>query len=117
MTGTTPGTTAPENTAIHKKSDRYYLALAPIWRALVHLCLPMIAAVSVGAIYNIINAGFIGSLHSTPLLAAITFGLPVIPLMMAVGGVFGVGGSTMASRIMGRTDAAGAEQNADPDLI
>ena len=107
MTSTTPGTTAPKN-------DRYYLALAPIWRALVHLCLPMIAAVSVGAIYNIINAGFIGSLHSTPLLAAITFGLPVLPLMMAVGGVFGVGGSTMVSRIMGANDS-GAEN--DLDLI
>ena len=35
--------------ATDKKSDRYFLALAPIWRALVHLCLPMIAAVSVGA--------------------------------------------------------------------
>jgi MATE family, multidrug efflux pump len=135
MTSTTPGTTAPENgnaDAHDKKSDRYFLAIAPIWRALVHLCLPMIAAVSVGAIYNIISAGFIGSLHSTPLLAAITFGLPVIPLMMAIGGVFGVGGSTMVSRIMGAADQAakseaasrsesapraGASAVTDPDLI
>ena len=109
MTGTTPGTTAPENSAVaqlDKKSDRYFLAAAPIWRALIHLCAPMIAAVSVGAIYNLINAGFIGSLHSTPLLAAITFGLPILPLMMAVGGVFGVGGSTMVSRLMGAADQA-----------
>ncbi len=117
MTRTTPGTTAPENVqtdVVDTRSDRYFLALAPIWRALVHLCLPMIAAVSVGAIYNIINAGFIGSLHSTPLLAAITFGLPVLPLMMAVGGVFGVGGSTMVSRVMGAADSGSAR---DPDLI
>ncbi len=117
MTSTTPGTTAPENGSIDaadKKSDRYFLALAPLWRALVHLCLPMIAAVSVGAVYNIINAGFIGSLHSTPLLAAITFGLPILPLMMAVGGVFGVGGSTMVSRVMGSADSGSAH---DPDLI
>ncbi|HEY4152916.1 MAG TPA: MATE family efflux transporter, partial [Pseudolysinimonas sp.] len=114
MTSTTPGTTAPKNSEPDTKSDRYYLALAPIWRALVHLCLPMIAAVSVGAIYNIINAGFIGSLHSTPLLAAITFGLPVLPLMMAVGGVFGVGGSTMVSRVMGQSDTG---SNTDADLI
>lgn len=114
---------APENgqaaapDARDTTSDRYFLAGAPIWRALVHLCLPMIAAVSVGAIYNIINAGFIGSLHSTPLLAAITFGLPVLPLMMAVGGVFGVGGSTMVSRVMGRTDAGTPGATSDPDLI
>lgn len=117
MTSSTAGTNAPENGSsepIDTRSDRYFLALAPIWRALVHLCLPMIAAVSVGAIYNIINAGFIGSLHSTPLLAAITFGLPILPLMMAIGGVFGVGGSTMVSRVMGQNDSGSTN---DPQLI
>jgi putative MATE family efflux protein len=61
----------------------------------------MIAAVTVGAVYNIINAGFIGSLHSTVLLSAITFGLPILGLVMAVGGVFGVGGGTYISRLLG----------------
>jgi len=44
-----------------KKSDTYYLSSAPIWRALVHLCVPMMAAMSVGVVYNIINGGFIVS--------------------------------------------------------
>jgi multidrug efflux pump len=92
---------APENGAVDTKSDRFFLARAGIWRALIHLCVPMIAAVTVGAIYNIINAGFIGSLHSTVLLSAITFGLPILGLVMAVGGVFGVGGGTYISRLLG----------------
>jgi Na+-driven multidrug efflux pump len=72
----------------------------------------MMAAVSVGVGYNIVNAGFIGSLHSTALLAALTFGLPVFALLMAVGGVFGTGGGTAVSRLLGEletTDANGAE--------
>lgn len=85
-------------------NNRFHLASAPIWRALVHLCVPMIAGMSVGAVYNVINSGFIGSLHSTPLLAALTFSLPVFALIMAVGGVFGVGGGTYISRLLGAQD-------------
>ena len=76
-------------------TNRWYLSAAPIVRALVHLCVPMAAAMIVGAVYNVINAGFIGSLHDTALLAAITFGTPLLGLVMAVGGVFGVGGGAL----------------------
>ncbi|MBS1907811.1 MAG: MATE family efflux transporter [Actinobacteria bacterium] len=81
--------------------NRFYLASAPIWRSLLHLCIPMIAGMSVGVIYNIINAGFIGALHDTSLLAALAYSMPVFALIMAVGGVFGVGGSTYISRLLG----------------
>lgn len=93
-------------------SNRLTLSSAPIWRALVHLCVPMIAGFSVGAVYNIINAGFVGSLHSTPLLAALTFSLPVFALIMAVGGVFGVGGGTYVSRLLGSQEGPGADAEA-----
>ena len=91
------------------ESNRYHLAAAPIWRALMHLCIPMIAGFSVGTVYNIINAGFIGSLHSTPMLAALTFAMPVFALIMAVGGVFGVGGGTYISRLLGSLEDTGAD--------
>ena len=41
-------------------TNRWYLSAAPILRALVHLCVPMAAAMIVSAVYNVINAGFIG---------------------------------------------------------
>lgn len=85
-------------------SNRWYLSAAPIARALVHLCLPMAAAMIVGAVYNVINAGFIGSLHNSTLLAAITFGTPLLGLVMAVGGVFGVGGGALISRLLGAAE-------------
>ncbi|MGC3994206.1 MAG: MATE family efflux transporter [Propionicimonas sp.] len=91
------------------RDDRYYLMDAPLTRALVHLAVPMMAAVAAGMVYSIINAGFIGSLGSTPLLAAITFGLPLTALVMAVGGVFGTGGSSAVSRYLGELENATPE--------
>lgn len=98
----TTATTTPENTAAAK--NRWYLSAAPITRALVHLCVPMAAAMVVSAVYNVINAGFIGSQHDTSLLAAITFGTPLLGIIMAVGGVFGVGGSALMSRMLGASE-------------
>lgn len=91
--------------------DQYYLAKAPIWRALLHLCIPMMAAVSVGSVYNVINSGFVGSQHDTGMLAALAYGLPLFGLVMALGGVFGVGAGSQISRLLGsieNADAAGA---------
>ena len=99
-------TTNPESpsTADAVGTNRWYLSTAPILRALVHLCVPMAAAMIVGAVYNVINAGFIGSLHDSSLLAAITFGTPLLGLVMAVGGVFGVGGGALISRLLGAAE-------------
>lgn len=85
-------------------TNRWYLSAAPIVRALIHLCVPMAAAMIVGAVYNVINAGFIGSLHDNALLAAVTFGTPILGLVMAVGGVFGVGGGALISRLLGASE-------------
>ncbi|MET0863159.1 MAG: MATE family efflux transporter, partial [Nakamurella sp.] len=50
--------------------------------------------------------------HDTSLLAAITFGTPLLGLVMAVGSVFGVGGGALISRLLGAAEheQAKAEQ-------
>ena len=90
-------------------SNRWYLSSAPIVRALVHLCVPMAAAMIVGAVYNVINASFIGSLHDSGMLAAVTLGAPLLGLVMAVGGVFGVGGGALISRLLGASEREPAQ--------
>ncbi|WP_033342640.1 MATE family efflux transporter [Catenuloplanes japonicus] len=85
-------------------TNRWYLSAAPMTRALIHLCVPMAAAMIVTAIYNVINAGFIGALHDTTLLAAVTLGSPILGLVMAVGNVFGVGGGALVSRLLGAAE-------------
>ncbi len=84
--------------------DQYYLEKAPMRHAFVHLCVPMMLALSASVIYNIINAYFIGTLHDTAMLSTIAFGLPILSLSMAIGGVFGVGGGTYISRLLGEKD-------------
>lgn len=82
-------------------ANTYYLEKAPIWRAMIRLCIPMILAISASTIYGLINAYFIGTLHNTAMFAAISLGVPIMALGMAFGGVFGVGGSTFISRLLG----------------
>lgn len=100
----TANTTTETTTDTAAAKNRWFLSSAPIFSALVHLCLPMAAAMVVSAVYNVINSAFIGSQHDTSLLAAITFGTPLLGLIMAVGGVFGVGGSSLMSRTLGAAE-------------
>jgi multidrug efflux pump len=103
-TATTPGAVTLTISPAEPGTDRWYLSAAPIIRALVHLCVPMAAALIVGALYNVVNAGFLGSQHDTAMLAAVTFGTPLLGIVMAVGGVFGVGGGALISRLLGASE-------------
>lgn len=84
-----------------KKSNQYYLEKSPIGRAIAHLSIPMMLGMSVGTVYNVINAYFIGLLHNTSMLSAITLGLPIFTVLMAAGNVFGVGAGTFITRLVG----------------
>jgi multidrug efflux pump len=86
------------------KTDRWYLATAPMVRALIHLCVPVAAGEAVGSVYNVVNAGFIGTQHDDTLFAAITFGTPLFALVLAVGGVFGIGGAALMGRLLGESE-------------
>lgn len=84
-----------------KYTDQYYLEEAPVQKAIPHLSIPMMIGMTIGVIYNILNAYFIGLLHNTAMLSAVTLGLPIFTILMAVGNIFGVGGGTYISRLLG----------------
>ncbi|MEH7095016.1 MATE family efflux transporter [Neobacillus vireti] len=86
------------------ESNTYYLEEAPIKKAIAHLSIPMMLGMSAGTIYNIINAIFIGQVHDTAMLSAITLGLPIFAVLMAVGNVFGVGGGTFITRLVAKRE-------------
>lgn len=83
-------------------TNQYYLENAPITKAIVHLSIPMMIGMSVGTIYNVINAFFIGLMHNTEMLTAITLGLPIFTILMAFGNMFGVGGGTFVTRLIAK---------------
>lgn len=86
---------------IQENSDQFYLEKAPVKRAILHLSIPMMLGMSVGVIFNIINAFFLGLIHDTAMLSAVTFGLPITALLVALGSIWGVGGGTFISRLLG----------------
>lgn len=88
-------------------NNNYTLSSAPLLRALLHLCLPMIAGLAAGSLYNVAGAAIVGHLDNTAFLAALTFGLPVYSLIMGFGNLFGVGGGTYMSRLAGEYEKSG----------
>ncbi|MFR3684376.1 MAG: MATE family efflux transporter [Enterococcus sp.] len=82
------------------ESNEYILKEAPVRRAVLNLSVPMMIGTSVGAIYSVVNAYFIGLLHNTNMMSAITIGMPVFIFLMAIGNMFGVGSSTYITRLI-----------------
>ena len=65
---------------------------------------------SVNIIYNITDTFFIGRLNDTAALAAISLLLPFTTILMAIGNLFGTGGSTLFSRLLGSNNTDKTKQ-------
>ena len=85
------------------ESNIYYLKESPIRKAIAHLSIPMMVGISATTIYNLINAYFIGLIHDTNMMSAITLAMPITIILMAVGNMFGVGGAFI-TRLLGSGD-------------
>ncbi|MDU7966841.1 MAG: MATE family efflux transporter [Paeniclostridium sordellii] len=92
------------------QSNIKYLKDEPIKKAIAHLSIPMMIGMSAGTIYNIINAYFIGLVHDTAMLSAITLGLPIFTVLMAFGNMFGVGGGTFVTRLVAQNEVDRAKK-------
>lgn len=86
------------------ESNIYYLKESPIRKAIAHLSIPMMVGISATTIYNLINASFIGLIHDTNMMSAITLAMPITIILMAVGNMFGVGGGSFITRLLGSGD-------------
>ena len=84
-----------------QKTENYWLFEAPVSKAIWHMAIPMMLGMSVNMIYNITDTFFIGKLNNTAALASITLLLPITTIFMAIGNLFGTGGSTLFSRLLG----------------
>ena len=82
------------------KSNTYYLESAPIHKTIRHLSIPMMIGMSIGTVYTIINAYFVGMLHNAVMLSSLTLGLPIFIILMAIGNMFGVGAGTFITRLI-----------------
>lgn len=74
---------------------------APVSQAVFKNALPAMAAMLMVLVYNLADTFFIGQTHDALQVAAVSLATPVFLLFMAVGTVFGIGGTSVISRAIG----------------
>ncbi|HOZ00227.1 MAG TPA: MATE family efflux transporter [Candidatus Syntrophosphaera sp.] len=76
----------------------------PVFRAILNLALPSILSMLVNILYNLTDTFFIGKLNDPVMVAAVSISLPLFTIQMAIAGIFGVGGGSYLSRLLGKKD-------------
>ena len=73
----------------------------PVPKAYMKLALPVVFSMVVSLVYNMVDTYFIAGTGNTDLVAGVALGTPVFTLMIALGDIFGLGGSSFISRLFG----------------
>lgn len=73
----------------------------PIWKAVIRNVGPAVIAMIMVLIYNLADTFFIGQTNDPILVAAVSLATPAFLLFMAVGTIFGIGGTSVISRSLG----------------
>ncbi len=84
-----------------KENKIYVLERMPILKAIMNLAIPSVLSMLVSVVYNLTDTFFIGKLNDPFQVAAVSISLPLFTLQMAMAGVFGVGGGSYLSRLLG----------------
>ena len=93
---------------MNNKNSMDIFSKAPVSQAVFKNALPAMAAMLMVLVYNLADTFFIGQTHDALQVAAVSLATPVFLIFMAVGTVFGMGGTSVISRALGegRTDYA-----------
>ena len=75
---------------------------APVPKAVLKNAVPAMAAMLMVLIYNLADTFFIGQTRDDILVAAVSLATPVFLIFMAVGTIFGMGGTSVISRALGQ---------------
>ncbi len=77
------------------------LAEEPVLKAIFTMAIPVILAMLVQVLYNMVDTFFIGMMNDVNQLAAANLGFPFFMITMATGSVIGVGAASVISRYIG----------------
>lgn len=84
----------------NKKSMELF-GYAPVSQVVLKNAIPAMAAMLMVLVYNLADTFFIGQTHDALQVAAVSLATPVFLIFMAVGTMFGIGGTSVISRAMG----------------
>lgn len=86
---------------MEEKSEQYLFEEMPVGRAVATLAIPTIISQVVTMIYNLADTFFIGQIGNPLMVAAVSLVSPWFNLLTALGNLFGLGASSLISRMMG----------------
>ena len=75
---------------------------APVKKVYYQLALPVVFSMIISMVYNIADTYFVAKTGNTDLVAGITVSSPLFMFMLAIGDIFGLGGSALISRLFGQ---------------
>ncbi|NRN89636.1 MATE family efflux transporter [Lactobacillus helveticus] len=76
-------------------------AKAPIKKVYFKLAFPVVLGMITTMIYNLADTMFVAKTGNTDLVAGVTIGAPLFTFLIAVSDIFGLGGSSLISRLFG----------------
>ena len=79
-------------------------------RAYIRLSLPLVLSMVVTLIYNLADTFFVAQTNDTDIVAGVSLGMPLFTMLMAVGNIFGQGGASLISRLLGGGDREGVRR-------
>ncbi|KFI51823.1 MATE family efflux transporter [Bifidobacterium biavatii] len=75
---------------------------APVPKAYFSLAMPVVLGMLVTLVYNMVDTYFIAHTGDTSMVAGVSLTAPVFTVMIALGDIFGLGGSSVISRLFGQ---------------
>ncbi len=91
------------------KDNRELFENAPVSKAVAVMAVPTMISMLVVVIYNMADTFFIGQTGDPMQVAAVSLATPVFMVFMALGNLFGIGGSSAISRALGEKKAERAK--------
>lgn len=85
---------------------------SPILRAIMKLAFPTVIGQIILVVYNVADTFFIGLTGSDAMVTAITICMPAFMFLSAISNLFGIGGSSVISRALGRQNIQRAKNTA-----
>lgn len=92
------------------KNNKYLFEEAPVAKAVATMAVPTIISMLVVVIYNMADTFFIGQTNDAMQVAAVSLATPIFMVFMALGNLFGIGGSSAISRTLGEKNLERARQ-------
>ncbi|WNX86186.1 MATE family efflux transporter [Agathobaculum sp. NTUH-O15-33] len=99
-----------------KSTHLYLLREANVASALLKLGIPTMVGMLISALYNVIDAYFVGGLGLSQ-MGAVSVVFPIVQIIIGLGMMFGAGASSYISRLLGKGDHEHADRTASTALF